>query len=148
MRQILAFLILTMAFTRLVEAYFIDTEWKIVGYAGEGWFVQPEQIIGQSQSFERGWAGGVFYSCDFAGQSMTYTEYSRDEFLQNKEFERFKTLQIELEEDVQVHRISCAGQSSDDRKIFYPFVTQGLSDTAFYLFEGAVYIMKKNISTR
>lgn len=40
-------------------ADYIDTKWSVVGFTGEAWFVNSQNIIGQSQSFHKGEADGV-----------------------------------------------------------------------------------------
>ncbi len=125
-------------------AQMIDTDWKVISHVGETWFAKPDEIIGKSQSFFKGWAEGVFYSCDYAGQSATYNRYSPKEFLSNKEFSLFKETKIELSDGVIfVHRITCNGKKEFDRKVMYPFVTQDNSNKAHYLFEGAIFILKE-----
>ncbi|MFL2548750.1 MAG: hypothetical protein ACJ0QX_00750 [Gammaproteobacteria bacterium] len=71
-------------FTFQVHANFIEAKWKVVGFVGEPWFADTNSIIGKFQSFSGGWSKGVFYSCDFAGQSMLYNTYSIEQFLNNK----------------------------------------------------------------
>lgn len=53
----------------LAFADYIDKKWSVVGWTGEAWFVEPKNVIGQTQMFHKGEARGVFYGCDFAGQS-------------------------------------------------------------------------------
>jgi len=122
---------------------FIETAWHVIGFEGEAWFANPQEIIGQSQSFEGGYAEGVFYQCEFAGQSMTYTTYSTDDFLANPEFEQFLRYAdgISLSsERVFVHRVTCEGDGDPTaRKVLYPFVTNEARISAWYLFEGGVF---------
>ena len=61
------------AFASMAKADFIDTTWSVVGYSGEPWFVSTTDVIGRTQTFNRGSAEGVFFNCDFAGLSSTYT---------------------------------------------------------------------------
>ena len=130
-------------FTFQVHANFIETKWKVVGFVGEPWFADTKSIIGKTQSFEGGWSEGIFYSCDYAGQSMTYNTYSVEEFLNNKEFYLFKELNIKfIKEKIYVHRISCNGKKDFQRKVMHPFVTQENSKKGYYLFEGAIYILE------
>lgn len=137
-------LILILAFlSNLSFANFIATKWKVSSYVGETWFSKPEDIIGKYQEFFKGWAEGVFYSCNYAGQSMTYNSYSPSEFLGNKEFSLFGETNVELNQDtVYVHRITCNGKNGNDRKVLYPFVTQENSRKAYYLFEGAIFTLE------
>ena len=124
-------------------APFVETNWKVVDYVGEAWFANPSNIIGKHQYFFKGEAAGVFYACDFGGQSKTYTKYPPEEFLANKEFVRFNDNGIELGDgQIYVHRISCNGTEEAARRVIYPFVTQDDSNKAYYLFEGAIYILE------
>ena len=64
----------------------------------------------------KGFSEGVFYSCDYAGQSATYNVYNLNEFLSNKEFNLFKKLSYELnliDTKTYVHRITCNGNNGD-----------------------------------
>jgi len=134
--------LLTMSFSTL--ANYIETRWKVTSHVGEAWFAKPDEIIGKYQEFYKGWAKGVFYSCDYAGQSMTYNSYTPEEFLKNKEFSLFDETQIKFNEDtIFVHRVTCNGEKYFDRKVLYPFVTQDNSKKAYYLFEGAIYILEQ-----
>ena len=142
---------LSIYFPNFAFAQYLDTKWKVIGYVGETWFAEPDEIIGKYQEFYKGWAEGVFYSCDYAGQSTTYNRYSPKEFLSNKEFSLFKETKIELNDDfIFVHRITCNGKKEgletesniSNRKVFYPFVMQDNLNKAYYLFEGAIFILK------
>mgnify|MGYP000995387021 CR=1 FL=1 len=126
-----------------LQAQFVDTKWKVTAYAGEPWYAKPEEeLIGRFQSFQKGWADGVFFACDLKGLSKTYTRYTREEFLNAKEFRLFKTLNIPLEDEtVYVHRISCNGWEASERRVLYPLVTQD-NKRAYYLFEGAIYTLE------
>ena len=129
----------------LLYADFIRGAWEIQSFVGSQSFAKARPIIGKYQSFDGGWAGGVFYNCDFAGQVMTYTKYSLEQFLANKEFDVFKKYAKELEfdsNDIFVHRISCNGKKDEDRALIYPFVTTDKRKKAYYLFEEAIYILK------
>ena len=76
-----------LTFPSIASAQFLDTKWTVIGYFGELWFAEEEDILGKHQEFYKGWADGVFYSCDYAGQSATYNTHTIREFLLNKEFE-------------------------------------------------------------
>jgi hypothetical protein len=105
--------------------------------------------------FYRGSADGVFYSCDYAGQTKTYNTYSYKEFLKNEEFDLFAKYKDQLfkinnknagPSKVYVHRITCNGKDDPkNRRVLYPFVTldhQEKWKRAFFLFEEAIYILK------
>ena len=72
--------------TSELSAQHIDTKWTVTGYSGELWFGKENQIIGKFQQFNKGWADGIFYSCNFAGQSKTYNSYYIQGFLKTREF--------------------------------------------------------------
>ena len=139
----LAALLICPAWASSAYADFIETTWRVVGFEGEAWFADPQEIIGRSQSFEGGYAEGVFYQCEFAGQSMTYTTYSTEDFLANPEFEPFLPYAdgISLSSDrVFVHRVTCEGDGDPAaRKVLYPFVTNEARKSAWYLFEGGAF---------
>ena len=44
----------------------------MAGYLGELWCAEEEVIIGKNQEFFKGFADGVFNSCDYAGQSQQH----------------------------------------------------------------------------
>ena len=125
------------------QADFIDTRWSVVGFTGEAWFINPQSVIGQSQTFNRGYAEGLFYYCDYAGQSSSYTRYDNDAFFANPEFELFLPLREEMtlsSEVLFVHRITCEGDGNPaKRRVMYPFVTNEARKSAWYLFEGGVF---------
>ena len=136
-------------FPSILSAQYIDTKWTVTGYFGELWFAEEEDILGKHQEFYKGWADGVFYSCDYAGQSATYNTHTIKEFLGNKEFElvnqdnAFSKVFAEhglLNENTEVfvHRITCNGRKVADRKVLYPFITVDGSNNAFYVYEGAI----------
>ncbi|GHF05513.1 hypothetical protein GCM10016455_28490 [Aliiroseovarius zhejiangensis] len=125
------------------HADFIDTRWSVVGFTGEAWFINKQSVIDQSQTFNRGYAKGVFYNCEYAGQSSTYTRYENDAFFTNPEFELFLPLREEMtmsSEALFVHRITCEGNGNPaQRRAMYPFVTNEARKSAWYLFEGGVF---------
>ena len=43
-----------------------------------------------------------------------------------------------------VHRITCNGKKTVDRKVLYPFITVDGSNKAFYVYEGAIITLKFN----
>ncbi|WP_209833798.1 hypothetical protein [Ruegeria sp. HKCCE3926] len=135
------------SFPASANADFIDTQWSVVGFTGEAWFIDAQDVIGQSQTFNRGFAEGVFYNCDYAGQSSTYTRYDNDEFFANPEFELFLPLHEEMtlsSDTLFVHRITCEGEGNPaQRRVMYPFVTNEARKSAWYLFEGGVFSLYK-----
>lgn len=139
-------LLILMLLPTIIFADFIEAKWEVKSFVGEQSFAEERPVIGKSQSFDGGYAVGVFYNCEFAGQVMTYTKYTLNEFLANKEFDIFKQYQKELKfdsDEIFVHRISCNGKTDGDRALIYPFVTTGKRQKAYYLFEKAIYILKQ-----
>ena len=65
-------------------------------FLGEAWFADTKNIIGKTQDFYKGWSKGVFYSCNYAGQSATYNSYTPGEFLKNEEFSLFKKFKVDF----------------------------------------------------
>lgn len=128
------------------RADFIETEWLVSGFSGEAWFIDPAAVMGASQYFEKGYAEGVFYSCDFAGQSMVYTPWSVKAFLANPEFADFTRLtdpRLVAADEIFVHRITCEGSGDPAlRRTLYPFVTTNRRDVAFYPFEGGIFTLE------
>ena len=59
-----------------MNAQYIDTKWTVTGYFGELWYAEEEDILGKQQAFFKGWADGVFYSCDYAGVQKVNLEGS------------------------------------------------------------------------
>lgn len=129
--------------TGKAHADFIDTTWTVVGFNGEAWFINPTSTIGKTQTFNRGSSDGVFYQCNFSGQSSTYTKYKNEDFFANPEFSLFIPLREEMtlgSNNLFVHRITCEG--GDDpikRKIMYPLVTNEARKSSWYMFEGGVF---------
>ena len=144
---------LMLHFPFILKAQYINTKWTVTGYFGELWFAEEENILGKQQEFYKGWADGVFYSCDYAGQSVTYNAYTIKEFIENKEFELVnqekafskvfaKNGLVDKNKKVFVHRITCNGNKVVDRKVLYPFITVNGSNKAFYIYEGAIITLK------
>ena len=144
---------LLFTFPSILSAQYIDTKWTVTGYFGELWFAEEEDIVGKHQQFYKGWADGVFYSCDYAGQSATYNTHTIKEFLENKEFELVNQQRafskvfaendlVDESSKVFVHRITCNGKKTVDRKVLYPFITVDGSNKAFYVYEGAIITLK------
>ena len=142
-------------FPSILNAQYIDTKWTVTGYFGELWFADEEDILGKQQEFFKGWADGVFYSCDYAGQSKTYNTYTIQEFLENSEFglvNQDKAFSKVFAENglfnqntkVFVHRITCNGIKVGDRRVLYPFITVDGTNKAFYVYEGAIITLKFN----
>lgn len=125
------------------QADFIDTTWTVTNFTGEAWFIEPDRVIGQTQTFNRGFAEGVFYNCTFDGQTMAYNTYENADFFSNPEFDRFIALKDKISRGshrVYAHRITCESHGHPEkRQVLYPFVTNETRSRAWYLFEGGVF---------
>jgi len=137
------FLPMVVAFASMAKADFIDTTWSVVGFSGEPWFVSTSDVIGRLQTFNRGAAEGVFFNCDFAGMSSTYSTYEPNDFFANPEFALFKAKEAGMRlstNKIFVHRVTCEGNGNPRlRQVLYPFVTNEARKSAWYLFEGGVF---------
>ena len=155
MRLLLLLPLVLLTYWVPAKADMVATTWFVDSFFGDPTFADPKKILGQRQMFYKGSAKGVFYSCDYSGQTMTYNTYSFVEFLKHKEFDLFAKYEDQLFKiknesvvlsKVFVHRISCNGKDDrNKRRVLYPFVTFGVSEKwkkAFYLFEEAIYILK------
>ena len=147
------FSIFFLVFPSILYANFIDTKWTVTGYLGELWFAEEEEILGKQQEFFKGWSDGIFYSCNYGGQSATYNSYTIREFLDNREFflvnqeKAFANVfadngLTDKNTEVFVHRITCNGKTVNERKVMYPFVTVEGSNKGFYVYEGAIIIFE------
>lgn len=123
----------------------VDANWSVVGFTGEAWFINPQDIIGSTQRIQRGSSEGDFLNCNAAGQSATYTRYDNNSFFANPEFERFIVLHDEMtlnSKSLFVHRVTCEGGGNpSNRQVLYPFVTNEARASAWYLFEGGVFTL-------
>jgi hypothetical protein len=129
-----------------VQADFLETTWIVEKFAGEPWFLDPSNFLGETQSFQGGYADGVFYACNYDGQSMTYTSYDVEDFFENAEFRRFESVHDEISlgaTTVFVHRVTCARPDGESHPaVLYPFVTNDVRDQAWYLIEGVIFSLR------
>lgn len=136
----------TLGLATPVQADFLETTWLVKKFTGEPWFLEPSDFIGQSQFFFKGYAEGVFYSCNYDGQSQTYTTYGLREFFKVPDFETFKLVQKEItngSQKVFVHRITCARPNGSPQPyVLYPFVTTDTRNQAWYLLEGGIFSLQ------
>ena len=118
-------------FPSILNAQYIDTKWTVTGYFGELWFAEEEDILGKQQQFFKGWADGIFYSCNYAGQSATYNAHSIKEFIENKEFELVNQDRafskvfkenglVDENTKVFVHRITCNEKKLSTGRCYIP----------------------------
>ena len=155
MRLLLLLPLILLTYSMPAKANYVDVTWIVDSFVGDPTFADPDKILGRRQMFYRGSADGVFYSCDYAGQTKTYNTYSYKKFLKNEEFDLFAKYKDQLfkinnkkavPSKVYVHRITCNGKDDPkNRRVLYPFVTldhQEKWKRAFFLFEEAIYILK------
>lgn len=137
--------ILPFAIFPVANADSVDAHWSVVGFTGEAWFINPQEVIGSTQRIHRGRSEGDLFNCNAAGQSATYTRYDNDAFFDNPEFERFIALRDEMtlnSKSLFVHRVTCEGGGNpSNRQVLYPFVTNEARVSAWYLFEGGVFTL-------
>ena len=58
------FAALAIVLSNLAVADFVATRWMVVDFTGEAWIIEPKDAIGQSQTFNRGFAEAVFFNCN------------------------------------------------------------------------------------
>lgn len=133
--------------TAPAQADFLETNWIVEKFTGELWFLDASDFVGETQSFQGGYADGVFYACNYDGQSMTYTSYAVDDFFTNPAFRAFEPVRDEIHHEaatVFVHRVTCARpDGSTHPVVLYPFVTNDVRDQSWYLLEGGVFSLSR-----
>ena len=127
-----------------------DGIWEVTDVVGERWFSLKKRHIGKTQELWKGYAGGVFFTCNFKGMVTTSKDYTLDEFLNTKEFRLFSKHKDELDlvgTKVSVTRKTCTGNYLASRKEMYPIVTFEDWDRAFYLSKGVIFVMEQDWSS-
>lgn len=146
-KKICLILLACFGFSSPLKADFLETTWVVEKFTGEAWFLTPSDFVSQRQSFYRGYAEGVFYTCRYEGQSATYNRYSIENFFENPEFDDFKVLREEMSNGattLYVHRITCANpEDSSSPKVLYPFITNDVRKQSWYLLEGGVFSLRQ-----
>ena len=148
MKQLLLFLIFL--FPSISYSNLYDGIWEVTDVVGESWFSLKKRHIGKTQEFYKGYADGVFFSCNYRGLITTSNSYTLDEFLNKKEFRLFRKYQDELDlkdSNVSVTRKNCTGNYIASRKVMYPIVTFEDWDRAFYLSNGVIFVMEQDWSS-
>ncbi len=111
---------------------------------GESWFSLSKRHIGKTQEFYKGYADGVFFTCNYKGLETTRNSFTLNEFLNKKEFKIFKKHKAELglkeEGKVAVTRQMCTGNSFN--KEMYPIVTFTDWNKAYHLKNGVIFVME------
>ena len=148
MKKLLLFLIFLFPSFSYSNVY--DGIWEVTDVVGETWFSLKKRHIGKTQEFWKGYAGGVFFTCNAKGMVTTSKDYTLDEFLNTKEFRLFSKHKDELDlvgTEVSVTRKTCTGNYLASRKEMYPIVTFEDWDRAFYLSKGVIFVMEQDWSS-
>ena len=127
-----------------------DGIWEVTDVVGERWFSLKKRHIGKTQELWKGYAGGVFFTCNAKGMVTTSKDYNLDEFLNTKEFRLFSKHKDELDlvgTKVSVTKKTCTGNYLASRKEMYPIVTFEDWDRAFYLSKGVIFVMEQDWSS-
>jgi len=143
-------LVLIFLFPSISYSNLYDGIWEVTDVVGESWFSLKTRHIGKTQELWKGYAGGVFFTCNFKGMVTTSKDYTLDEFLNTKEFRLFSKHKDELDlvgTEVSVTRKTCTGNYLASRKEMYPIVTFEDWDRAFYLSNGVIYVMEQDWSS-
>ena len=138
------FLLVLFIFPTISHSNFYDGIWKVTDVVGESWLSLNKRHIGKTQEFYKGYADGVFFTCNYKGLVTTSDSYTRSEFLNKIEFKLFKKHRAELgfeeEGEVAVTRQTCTGNYFN--KEMYPIVTFTDWNKAFHLKNGVIFVME------
>ena len=148
MKKISLLIISLFLFPSISYSNFYDGIWEVTDVVGESWFSLKKRHIGKTQEFWKGYAGGVFFTCNYKGLVTTRDSYTIDEFLNKKEFRLFRKHQDELDSEgteVSVTRKTCTGNYLASRKEMYPIVNFENWDKAFYLSNGVIFVMEQEL---
>jgi hypothetical protein len=144
MKKNLALLLLLFLFPTISYSNFYDGIWKVTDVVGESWFSLNKRHIGKTQEFYKGYADGVFFTCNYKGLVTTSDSYPLNEFLNKTEFKLFKKYKAELdlkeEGNTIVTRKTCTGNSFN--KEMYPIVTFTDWNKAYHLKNSAIFVME------
>ena len=147
MKKISLLFISLFLFPSISYSNFYDGIWEVTDVVGESWFSLKKRHIGKTQEFWKGFADGVFFTCNYRGMVTTRDSYTIDEFLNKKEFRLFRKHQGELDlegTEVSVTRKTCTGNYLASRKKMYPIVNFENWDKAFYLSNGVIFVMEQD----
>ncbi len=147
MKKISLLIVSLFLFPSISYSNFYDGIWEVTDVVGESWFSLKKRHIGKTQEFWKGYAGGVFFTCNYKGLVTTRDSYTLDEFLNKKEFRLFRKHQDELDSEgteVSITRKTCTGNYLASRKEMYPIVNFENWDKAFYLSNGVIFVMEQD----
>ena len=148
MKKISLLIVSLFLFPSISYSNFYDGIWEVTDVVGESWFSLKKRHIGKTQEFWKGYAGGVFFTCNYKGLVTTRDSYTLDEFLNKKEFRLFSKHKDELDmegTEVSVTRKTCTGNYLASRKEMYPIVNFENWDKAFYLSNGVIFVMEQEL---
>ena len=145
MKKVLSILVLSLLFSVNANAFKV-TSWKVIKVIGDPIYAEPNDYIGKIQHFGMGGKGkneGIFWECPFAGGlNGDGNIYSYDEFINNKDFKRFKMnedkINLPKDKKILVERISC----EINKRVLYPFIQVEDKDIAYYEFDMAIFILE------
>ena len=147
MKKISLLIVSLFLFPSISYSNFYDGIWEVTDVVGESGFSLKKRHIGKTQEFYKGYAGGVFFTCNYRGMVTTRDSYTIDEFLNKKEFRLFRKHQNKLDlegTEVSVTRKTCNGNYLASRKEMYPIVNFENWDRAFYLSNGVIFVMEQD----
>ena len=147
MKKISLLIVSLFLFPSISYSNFYDGIWEVTDVVGESWFSLKKRHIGKTQEFWKGYAGGVFFTCNYKGLVTTRDSYTLDEFLNKEEFRLFSKHKDELDlegTEVSVTRKTCTGNYLASRKEMYPIVNFENWDRAFYLSNGVIFVMEQD----
>ena len=147
MKKLSLLIISLFLFPSISYSNFYDGIWEVTDVVGESGFSLKKRHIGKTQEFWKGYAGGVFFTCNYKGLVTTRDSYTLDEFLNKKEFRLFSKHKDELDmegTEVSVTRKTCTGNYLASRKEMYPIVNFENWDRAFYLSNGVIFVMEQD----
>ena len=145
MKKISLLIVSLFLFPSISYSNFYDGIWEVTDVVGESWFSLKKRHIGKTQEYWKGYAGGVFFTCNYKGLVTTRDSYTIDEFLNKEEFRLFSKHKDELDmegTEVSVTRKTCTGNYLASRKEMYPIVNFENWDKAFYLSNGVIFVME------
>jgi hypothetical protein len=137
-------LLLLFLFPTISYSNFYDGIWEVTDVVGKSWLSLNKRHIGKTQEFYKGYAGGVFFTCNYKGLVGTSDSFNLNEFLDIKEFKLFKKhkgeLDLKEEGEVAVTRRTCSGNYFN--KEMYPIVTFTDWNKAYHLKNGVIFVME------
>ena len=145
MNKILGIVVLGLLLSGNANAFKV-TSWKVIKVIGDPIYAEPNDYIGKIQYFGMGGNGkneGIFWECPFAGGlTGDGNIYSYDEFINIKDFKRFKKhedkINLPRDKKILVERISC----EVNKRVLYPFIQVEDQDIAYYEFDMAIFILE------